>query len=362
MVIAARTSQWILSSQGSFDKLILEKDVPIPSVGPSEVLVKLYATSFNYRDIVMVKGSLGLIAKPNLIPLSDGAGVVLDVGPEVKEFRPGDRVITHMIPSTVFSADLASPDDEIVSLSHVQEGLGQAIDGTLRQYGVFHSSCLVHMPSNIDFSQASTLPCSALTAWNALFGLRGKSPGPGDWVLIQGSGGVSVAAMQFALAAGAKVIATSSNPEKAERLRALGATEVFNYKSDKDWGAKAKKITPAGRGVDFVLDVGGPPTLAQSLKAVRLGGVIAIAGIIAGSETNDVPSIMDCMWNVCTLRGVVLGTRSQFREMVGFIEGKDIKLAYDEKKFVFEDAKEAFEYVEDQKHFAKAVVCISGEA
>lgn len=297
-------------------------------------------------------------AKADLVPLSDGAGEVIAAGSKVREFKPGDLVCTHMVHSGSFPYHITSTDTEAVNFNHICAGLGQALDGTLRQYGIFHYSCLVPMPSNIDFRAASTLPCSALTAWNGLFGIPGKLPKAGDIVVTQGTGGVSVAALQFAVAAGAQVLATTSSEAKAKRLRELGATNVINYRTTPKWGEEIRKLTPYGRGADFVVDIGGITTLGESLKAVRVDGVVVVAGLVGGDEAAEPPSIMETMWKVCTLRGVILGSRAQFREMNEFIQDHKIKPAYDERVFSWLEAKGAFQYVDDQKHFAKAIIDI----
>lgn len=214
------------------------------------------------------------------------------------------------------------------------------------------------MPTNIGFRAASTLTCSALTAWNGLFGIPGKVPKEGDIVVTQGTGGVSIAALQFAVAAGAQVLATTSSDAKAKRLKDLGAMTVINYRKMINWGEEIRKLTPYGRGADFIIDIGGITTLGESLKAVREEGVVVVAGIIGGDETIEPPSIMESLWKVCTIRGACLGSRTQFRQMNEFIESRKIQPAYDEDVFSWHEAKEAFRYVEDQQHFAKAVIDI----
>ena len=236
------------------------------------------------------------------------------------------------------------------------------------------------MPANLDFLQASTLTCSGLTAWNALFGLEGLKPKKGDWVLIQGTGGVSIAALQvsltllqdalletniyneydiwqFALAAGATIIATTSSTVKAERLKSLGAHHVLNYREDPNWGETAKGFTPNSQGVNIVVDVGGLSTLPQSVKAIRAGGLIALAGLLGGaSENASIPTLMDCLVNTYIVRGLMLGTRVQYREMNQFIEENDIKPILDDQVFDYRQAKEAYHYLQQQRHFSK--VCI----
>jgi NADPH:quinone reductase-like Zn-dependent oxidoreductase len=258
--------------------------------------------------------------------------------------------VTHLVPFI--------PDDELPVFKHIGTGMGQEVNGTLQQYGVFHESCLVLMPQTVSFEQAATLTCSALTAWNALFGLKGRELKKGDWILTQGSGGVSIAALQFAIAAGATVVATTSSEEKEAQIRALGVTHVINYKKDKNWGETARALTPESRGFDQVVDVGGNSTLAQSLKAIRVDGVVTAAGLIGGAGDESRPALLDTLYNICIVRGVLLGTRQQFRNMNSFIERNDVKPALDDEVFELKDAKNAYQKLTAQKHFAKVVIKI----
>lgn len=194
------------------------------------------------------------------------------------------------------------------TFSDICAGLGHGIDGTLRQYGHFDQAALVKAPNSLSFEEAATLTCSGLTAYNALFGLRGREVHTGDWVLVQGTGGVSIAALQFAVAAGANVIATTSSEAKADRLKALGAKEVVNYRSTPAWGKAARDLTPQHRGFDIVVDIGGDTTLGQSIEAVRTDGLVVAAGMVGGAAKNSVP-MMAALTNVCIVRGIMLGTK-----------------------------------------------------
>ena len=211
------------------------------------------------------------------------------------------------------------------------------------------------MPENLSAEEASTLSCAALTAWNALYGLESKTLKPGDVVLTQGTGGVSLFAVQFAVAAGATVIATTSSEAKAKKLKDIGAHHVINYKDDKNWGETVKRLTSNGLGADHVLEVGGPTTMAQSLKAIKIDGVISIIGFLGGSS-EDQPSFLDCLSNLCTVRGILVGSRLQFEDMNRAIEANKIKPVVDERVFKLEEAKEAYQYMWDQKHFGKVVI------
>jgi NADPH:quinone reductase-like Zn-dependent oxidoreductase len=234
-------------------------------------------------------------------------------------------------------------------------GLGGVLDGTLRQYGTFPESGLVTMPPSLSYLEASTLSCAALTAWNALYGIKPLTPG--DVVLTQGTGGVSIFAVQFAKAAGATVIATTSSAKKAEVLKGLGADHVLNYKEVEAWGEKAKSLTPNGEGVTHILEVGGPATMAQSLKAIKIDGVISIIGFLGGVDSKQ-PGFLDCLTNICTVRGILVGSRVQFEDMNRAIEANKIKPVVDEKVFSLDEARDAYQYMWEQKHFGKLAIRI----
>ncbi|KAI1082356.1 putative alcohol dehydrogenase [Whalleya microplaca] len=356
-------SRWILSSQNGLDSLQYQQVTPVrPDIGPEDVLVEIHAASLNYRDLVIAKANSDRLDSPapmeiapSVIPGSDGAGKVVAVGSSVLALRPdlklGADVVMYMIPHIA--------DDELPDFTDVGSGLGQRTNGTLCRRGIFHHSTLVRMPSNLTYEQAATLGCSGLTAWNALMGLEGHRVKEGDWVLVQGTGGVSLAALQIAVAAGARVIATTSSDAKAERLRALGAVHVLNYRSTPDWGIRAKKLTPENRGVDHVVDVGGQNTLSESLNAVRRNGLITVTGMIAGMALGfekQPADLMSILWITCTARGVILGTRNMLREMVQFLEERRVQIAVDDVVFELENVKMAYERMEKQQHFGKIII------
>lgn len=236
-----------------------------------------------------------------------------------------------------------------MSRKAIMTGLGGAVDGTIREYAVFPETGLVKAPKNLNYVQASTLSCAALTAWNALYGLRPVKPG--DTVLVQGSGGVSVFGLQFAKAAGAVVIATTSSEKKADMLKKLGADHVINYKTTPDWGKEARKLTPHDEGVDYILEVGGPKTLEQSMQAIRYEGIISIIGFVGGGKDEANMSFVKVLDHICTLRGLVVGSRQQMIDMVRAMEVNDIKPVVDEKEWKFEELVDAYNYMWDQKHF-----------
>lgn len=265
-------------------------------------------------------------------------------------FKPGDKVITLFNQGHIGG-----------SLDHlsIQTGLGGAVDGTLRTVGAFDEQGLVPMPSNLDFHEAATLTCAGLTAWNALYGLTDKKLLPGQWVLTQGTGGVSIFAVQFAKAAGAKVIATTSSDEKAKLLEKLGADHIINYRTTPNWGVKAKELT-GGVGVDHVVEVAGPVSMQQSLESIRIDGVISIIGFVGGGGENE-PGFLETLTRICTVRGLLVGNRVQMEEMCRAVEANPEKLrpVVDPKIFTLDQVKEAYEYQWSGKHQGK--VCIKIE-
>ncbi|EHY58293.1 hypothetical protein HRR83_004847 [Exophiala dermatitidis] len=341
------TESWVIEGKNGFESLKLQKDRPVPEVGDYDCVVQIHAVSLNYRDLIIPKGMYPFALSLPVVPCSDGAGTVIAVGKKVTEFKVGDKVCTLF--NQLHQAGPITP-------RAMPTGLGGAIDGTLRKVAVFPEHGLVAAPKNLSPVEASTLTCAPVTAWNALYGLQSKAIKPGDWVLTQGTGGVSLAAIQFAVAAGAKVIATTSSDEKAKKLKDLGATHVINYKTTPNWGEVAKSLTPNGEGVDHVVEVGGAGTLEQSLKAVKLEGVISIIGFLGGTNKQDMPGLLDALNNLCTVRGILVGSKQQFQEMNRAIEANDIHPVVDSNTFKFENALDAYQYQWDQKHFGKVVI------
>jgi len=337
---------WTIEGKDGFESLKLNKEAPVPKISDYEVLVRFHAASLNYRDLIIPKGKYPFAQRTGVVPCSDGAGEVVAVGPKVTRFKPGAKVVTLFNQGHLGGS---------LNTQTVTSGLGGTIDGTLRQYGSFNENGLVTMPASLNWQEGSTLSCAALTAWNALYGL--KPLAPGDVVLTQGTGGVSIFALQFAKAAGATVIATTSSAAKAETLKKLGADHVINYKEDPNWGEKATSLTPGNEGVNHVLEVGGPATMAQSLKAVKIDGVISIIGFLAGNAKEQ-PSFLDALTNICTVRGVLVGNRNQLEDMNRAIEANKIKPVVDDKVFTIDEAKDAYQYMWDQKHFGKLTIKI----
>ncbi|OJJ89281.1 zinc-dependent alcohol dehydrogenase family protein [Aspergillus glaucus CBS 516.65] len=344
----AKTQTWtVLDKENGFDSLTFG-EADVPKVGENEVLVKFYAASLNYRDLIIPQGMYPFALNFPVVPGSDGAGEVVEVGPKVAQFKQGDKVATLFNQGHQYGP---------IDIPAAQTGLGGVIDGTLRQYGVFNENGLVKTPKNLNYLESSTLSCAALTSWNALYGLKPLKPG--ETVLVQGTGGVSMFALQFAKAAGATVIATTSSEAKAQKLKQLGADHIINYKSDPNWGETARKFTPDSAGVDYIIEVGGTGTLAQSFKAIKFEGVISIIGFLGGVNPQGQPSILDSLSHICTVRGVYIGSKALMNDMVKAIEANDIRPVVDEKVFTLEQAREAYEYMWAQKHFGKLAIKIN---
>jgi NADPH:quinone reductase-like Zn-dependent oxidoreductase len=327
-----------LQKPGGLEKLVMGTD-ELPAIGPGEIHVRLHASSLNYHDYIVVKG--GIPTPDGRIPMSDGAGDVVAVGPGVTEFKPGDRVVSTFFPLWL------SGDPELENLASVP---GDRNDGYARDEVVAAATSFTHAPIGYSDAEAATLTCAGLTAWRALFGEVQMLPG--ETVLVQGTGGVSIFALQFAKAAGATVIATSSSDAKLERLRAMGADHLINYKTDEAWGATARKLT-GGRGVDHVVEIGGAGTLTQSIAATRLRGNIALIGVLAGFA-GVVPTAAAMGGNV-RINGLTVGSRSQQQAMIRAINANGIKPVID-RSFPLEAIADAFRHQESGTHFGK--ICL----
>ncbi|HEX9667382.1 MAG TPA: NAD(P)-dependent alcohol dehydrogenase [Thermodesulfobacteriota bacterium] len=328
-----------IKQASGIDSLILAER-PDPKPGYGQVLVKIKAASLNYRDLLVVKGAYSRNLPPGLVPCSDGAGEVVETGDGVTHVKPGDRV-AGIYMQTWISGQL----DE----SKAKSALGGAIDGVLAEYVLFHEDGLVRVPEHLSYEEAATLPCAAVTAWNGLITSGGLKPG--DTVLVLGTGGVSIFALQFAKISGARVIATSSSDEKLERVKQLGTSDGINYKSTPDWDKRILEIT-GRRGVDHVVEVGGVGTLPKSLRAVRMGGHISLIGVLTGAgEANPLPAVMK---NI-RIQGIYVGSREMFEAMNSAITLNQLHPVID-RVFSFEESKEAFRYMESGAHFGKVVI------
>src|SRR5215475_13777995 len=339
---ASKLKAYELQGPGGADAMmVVEKPVPVP--GPSQVLVKLKAATINYRDLLTVKGGYGSRQKFPLVPLSDGAGVVESVGAGVTSFKPGDRVT-----GSFFEGWLGGEPSE----EKMRSNLGGALDGVLCEYRLWPQAALVRTPDHLSDVEAASLPCAGLTAWSAVAKLGDIRPG--QTVLTQGSGGVSIFALQFAKMSGARVIATSSSEAKIEKLKALGADFTINYKTTPEWGKLARQIT--GHGVDLVVEVGGVGTLNESIRATRIGGSIAFIGVLAGKPDSESRLPLMVMQQQ-RLQGVTVGSVEDLQAMANALTVSRIKPVVD-KVFAFADAKAAFAHMASGAHFGKVAIAI----
>jgi len=331
---------YVIPKPAGIDSLTLV-DRAEPKPGPRQVLVRVKATSLNYRDLITVEGQYARAApKPDLIPLSDGAGEVVAIGPGVSRLKAGDRVAGCFMQKWV--------GGEIDTAAQAS-AMGGAIDGMLAEYAVLEEDGAVLLPKHLSYEEGATLPCAAVTAWHALVEIGEIKAG--DTVLVQGSGGVSIFALQFARMAGARVIATSSSKAKAERLRHMGAEAVIDYRASPDWDQEALKLT-GGRGCDIVVEVGGAGTLPRSFMAARLGGRIAVIGLLSGMAQVDPMPILRRNLRV---QGLYVGSRQMFDAMNRAIEAAALKPVID-KVFPFAQAKDAYRHLKSQQHFGKIVI------
>ncbi len=319
-----------------------QEDTDIPRPGCGQVLVRIRAASLNYRDLLMVTGNYTRKLKFPLVPLSDAAGEVVETGEGVTRWKSGDRVVPIFFQNWVAGR---------ITAEVPASALGGAIDGVLCEYAVFDEQGLVPLPQHLSFEEGATLPCAGVTAWNCLYSGHLTC---GDTVLVMGSGGVSVFTLQLAKAAGARVIATSSSDVKAARLLELGASDVVNYRSEPAWDKRVQELT-GGRGVDIVVEVGGAGTLAQSIKAVRMGGHISLIGVLAGQsgEVNPLPAVMKGV----RIHGIYVGSREMMEAMNRVISLHGIRPVVD-RTFAFGEAQQAFRHLESGAHFGKVVITI----
>jgi NADPH:quinone reductase-like Zn-dependent oxidoreductase len=316
------------------------REHPQPEPRSREVLVRIRANSLSFRELSILRGRYPLPVKPDVVPVSDGAGEVVAVGPGVTRVKAGDRVAAAIFPRWIdgpFGPEQAAQ-------------LGGSLDGLLTEYAVLPEEALVHLPAHLSFEEGATLPCAAVTAWNALTGGRGLRAG--ETVLTLGSGGVSLFALQLAKLFGARVIATTGSKAKAERLRALGADEVLDYRSTPAWEGRVRELT-GGRGVDHVVEVVG--TLTQSLKSVTIEGEVAFVGLLS-DEARATPIDPYLLFtSVAVLRVVAVGSRAQFNAMNRAISQHRLRPLID-RVFPFAEAPEAYRYYQAARPFGKVVI------
>jgi len=318
---------------------LVEVELPVPKPGPRQVLVKVAACSLNFRDLAIVLGTYRMPTKPNLVPLSDGAGEVVEVGAGVTRVKVGDRVA-----GCFFQRWIGGP---MAADTHAS-ALGGSIDGMLADYAVLEEDGVVVLPAHLSFEQGATLPCAAVTAWHAL-AEHGRIVA-GQTVLVQGTGGVSIFALQFARLMGAQVIVTSSSEGKLARAKALGAAHGVNYKTVPEWDKAV--VEWSGGGVDHVVEVGGPATLAQSLRAIRIGGKITLIGVLSGAAEINPMLIFARRAN---LQGISVGSAQMFAAMNRAIAVSGLTPIID-KVFSFDAAKAAFRHLQSAQHFGKVVI------
>lgn len=335
---------WRLSDSFGIDRLELEGR-PDPVLGSEEVRIRVGAVSLNYRDVLMVEhGTAPRGVELPLLPCSDAAGDVVEVGPGVSRMKVGDRVA-----STVFQRWLHGDTMPPEARDSVLAG---GLDGVLADEVVLHEDGLVHVPEHLSDEEVSTLPCAALTAWQALVP-KGRVRA-GETILVQGTGGVSIFALQFGLMIGARVIVTSSSDAKLERTRALGAWQTINYVTTPDWAERVLELT-GGTGVDHVVEVGGPGTTEQSIKAARPGGTVSLVGVLTGLGTRIDPHPVAI--KSLRVQGIRVGSRAMFADMNRAISVNGLRPVID-RVFPFEQAREALRHLQGAGHVGKVVISV----
>jgi len=343
--VQAQTTQkqWQLVKSGAQGYSLKMAEVPVPKPAANEVLIRMHAASLNRRDVFVMKGQYPMPPRDVVIPLSDGAGEVVAVGASATRFKTGDKVSPIFFPSWIDGR----PAGNATTLS-----LGGGVDGVLTEYMAIDEKSVVAIPPGLSYEEAATLPCAAVTAWNGLV-TRGHMQA-GDYVLLEGTGGVSIFGLQFAAASKAKPIITSSSDEKLAKAKRLGAVGGINYKTTPEWAKQVRTLTGGG-GVQQALEVGGKDTLPQALASVGPGGHIAVIGGLSGFG-GEVPTGALLGQNI-TVSGIYVGSRAHFEAMNAFIAKHDIKPVIDQT-FAFKDAAAAYELMESGNFFGKIVIQI----
>lgn len=330
---------WQIQSFG-IEQLVLA-DVPQPHPGRGEVLVKVHAVSLNYRDLLMVRGHYNPKMPLPRIPCSDGAGEVVEVGEDVKAIAVGQRVAGIFMQNWL---------DGPATAERIRGALGGDIDGMLAEYVVLSQSGVVGIPDNLSYAEAATLPCAGVTAWNAL--VNAGQVHPGEVVVTQGTGGVSIFALQFAKMMGATVLGTSSSDEKLERAKNLGLNTGLNYRRTPEWAKWVLRETN-NRGADLIVEVGGAGTFSQSVQAVRIGGTVAQIGVL--SQSDQPLPIAPLLHRQVRVQGIYVGSRAHFEAMNQAIVTSHLRPVVD-KIFAFPQAREALATMEKGSHFGKIVI------
>jgi NADPH:quinone reductase-like Zn-dependent oxidoreductase len=319
-------------------------ECPDPKPAHRQILVKVKACSLNFRDLAIARGSYRMPVRDNIIPLSDGAGEVAEIGPGVTKFKVGDRVAGNFFQR--WSGGEPAADVH-------KSALGGGIDGMLAEYAVLEEDGTVKIPPHLSLEEGATLPCAAVTVWNAM--MEHAKLKAGDTLLLQGTGGVSIFGLQFAHAMGIRAIITSSSDEKLKRAKALGASLGVNYKTTPDWEKAAMEFT-GGVGVDHVVEVGGAATLTRSFGAIRVGGKVTLIGGLSGGATELNPGLI--FGRRANVQGISVGSTQMFEAMNRAIEFNAIKPVID-KVFAFNDAQAAYRHMAAGAHFGKIVIAVS---
>jgi NADPH:quinone reductase-like Zn-dependent oxidoreductase len=332
-----------LHPRDGFDSLSLAERSPKP-VGPHDVRVRVRAVSLNYRDLAIARNAHRRAPGQIVVPASDGAGEVIEIGADVGRFNVGDRVAAIFFPDWI--------DGELAAVHHTR-ALGGSIDGMMAEEVVLHEQSWVRLPEHLSFAEGATLPCAAVTAFHALF--EASHVGPQSTVLVLGTGGVSIFALQLAKAAGARVVLTSRSEAKRARALTLGADHVIDYQTTPTWGEAAQAWTSGGRGVDLVVEVGGPGTFDQSIAALRYGGTMALIGVLTGGR-GDV-NTAGVFQKALRIRGIYVGSRRLFEGLNDALTATGLKPIID-RVFAFEAARAAYEHLASGSHFGKVVVTV----
>ncbi len=324
--------------------------LPVLPVAPGIALIRVHAVSLNYRDLLMVKGEYNPKMALPRIPCSDGAGEVVEIGEGVDRVRIGDRVCG------IFAQRWM---DGPLTAERSKAALGGDIDGMLAEYVLLAQDGVVRFPEHLSYEEAATLPCAGVTAWNALHhaGEPAQPAVPGDTVVLQGTGGVSIFALQFAKLLGARVIGTSSSDDKLNRAYGIGLDAGCNYKARPEWSRWVREITD-GHGADRIIEVGGAGTLGQSLRAVRVGGLVAQIGVLSGSVTDERLALTPILHKQIRVQGINVGSRVMFEEMNAAIASAGLHPVVD-RVFEFDEAREALQYMESGSHFGKIVIRVA---